>query len=254
MPGAMGHIEGARVTNVKLFLDRTLLGLLLIALGVMFLLDTTNAFGGDTDIFGTYWPVLLIAWGLWGMVASGLRLRLGSMIVLAVGVVFLLSNLGVWAWNVGQLWPIILVVIGLVLVAKWGIPGSRRRARVAKERYWYSREADPNGSWGGSYVFGGGQERITSPDFKGGHLSAIFGGVELDLREASLAGGKATIDATVVCGGIEITVPKDWLVSIQTSTILGGTENKHQQPDPEEAKAELTITGTVVCGGIEVKN
>jgi len=241
------------LTNVKLSV-RTLLGLLMVALGVMFLLDTTNAFGDDTDIFGTYWPVLLIAWGLWGMVANGLRLRLGSVVVLAVGVVFLLSNLDVWAWNVGQLWPIILVVIGLALVAKWGVPWSRRGSRAAKERYWYSREADPNGGWSGSYVFGGGQERITSPDFKGGKVSAICGGVELDLREAGLAGGKATIDATVVCGGIEITVPRDWLVSIQTTTVLGGTENKHQQPDPEDAKAELTITGTVVCGGIEVKD
>ena len=85
-------------------------------------------------------------------------------------------------------------------------------------------------------------------------MSAVCGGLELDLRQAGLAGGKATIDATVVCGGIKITVPKDWLVSIQTSTILGGTENKHHQPNPEEAKAELTIIGTIVCGGIEVKS
>ena len=121
------------MTNVKLS-HRTLAGLLLIALGVMFLLDTTNAFGGNTDIFGTYWPLLLIAWGLWSMVVNGWRLRLGSMVVLAVGVVFLLSNLGVWAWSIGQLWPIILVVVGLALVAKLGIPRSRRRARFSKER------------------------------------------------------------------------------------------------------------------------
>lgn len=241
------------MTSAKLS-DRTLIGLILVALGVMFLLDTTNAFGGDTDVFGTYWPVLLLAWGLWGLVANGLRLRLRSVVVLAVGVIFLLSNLGVWAWNVGQLWPIILVVIGLALVAKWGIPGSRRRSKTAKERYWYSREADPNSSWGGSYVFNGGQERITTSDFKGGQVSAICAGLELDLREAGLAGGKATIDVTVVCGGIEIMVPKDWLVSIQTSTVLGGTDISHQQPEPEDVKGELTITGTVVCGGIEVKN
>lgn len=241
------------MTKAKLS-DRTLIGLILVALGVMFLLDTTNAFGGDTDVFGTYWPVLLLAWGLWGMVSNGMRLRLGSIVVLAVGVVFLLSNLGVWAWSVGQLWPIILVVIGLALVARWGIPGSRRRSKSSKERFWYSREADPNRSWGGSYVFGGGQERITSADFKGGQVSVICGGVELDLREAGLADGKATIDVTVVCGGIEIMVPKDWLVSIQTSTVLGGTENNRQQPEPEDAKGELIITGTVVCGGIEVKD
>jgi predicted membrane protein len=95
---------------------------------------------------------------------------------------------------------------------------------------------------------------VTSQDFQGGEVAAIFGGMELDLRDAGLAGGRAVIDATVICGGIEVRVPKDWRVNIQTTTLFGGTESKRSQPGPEDARGELTITGTVLCGGIEVKD
>jgi predicted membrane protein len=78
--------------------------------------------------------------------------------------------------------------------------------------------------------------------------------MELDLRDAGLAGGRAVIDATVICGGLEVRVPKDWRVNIQATTLFGGTENKRSQPSPEDARGELTITGTVLCGGIEVKD
>jgi hypothetical protein len=254
--------------------DRSVIGLLLVALGIMFLLDTTNALGPGTSIVGTYWPALLIAWGLWGFIASGFVLRLWSVVVLIIGVIFLLSNLRLWSWDAGQLWPIALVVIGLVLL--FGGRAIRRGGR----RWWGRRVGEApagrgSGGWvppqvidtGGSrtrtrssgefrssHVFGGGREQVTSQDFQGGEVAAIFGGMELDLRDAGLARGRAVIDATVICGGIEVRVPKDWRVNIQTTTLFGGTENKRSQPGPEDARGELTITGTVLCGGIEVKD
>ena len=103
--------------------SRTLIGLILVALGIMFLLDSTHAFGPDTRIVSTYWPVLLIAWGLWGLVSSRFRWVLWPVAILAIGVVLLLSKLQVWAWSAGQLWPVILVIIGLALLFRWRIPG-----------------------------------------------------------------------------------------------------------------------------------
>jgi hypothetical protein len=47
--------------------DRFIIGLLVVALGLMFLLDTTNALGQDTNIVGTYWPALLNGWGDYGV-------------------------------------------------------------------------------------------------------------------------------------------------------------------------------------------
>ncbi len=235
-------------------LDRTIMGLLIVALGVMFLLDTTSALGADTKVFGTYWPVLLIGWGLSGIISSGFRFRLWPTTVLIIGVVSLLSNLNLWSWNVGQLWPVILVIVGLALAFNWRGRGTRGSGWFARRKTRDTGQETGNGEVRASHIFGGGKERVTSQDFTGGELSAIFGGMEIDLREAGFAGGKATIDATVLCGGIEFRVPKNWTVNLQVTTLLGGTENRHQQPSPEDSLGELTITGTVVCGGIEVKD
>jgi hypothetical protein len=96
--------------------DRSVIGLLLVGLGTMFLLDSTNVFGPEVRIVGTYWPALLIAWAVGGFIANGLVFRWWLLVVGGVGVVFLLSNLGVWALGVGQLWPIALVALGLMML------------------------------------------------------------------------------------------------------------------------------------------
>ena len=113
---------------------RIFLGLLLVALGIMFLLDTTNLLGEETDVVGTYWPALLIGWGVWGILRKGFRLRLGSLIILALGVVLLLSNLDIWAWNAGQLWPVLLVLLGLVIIGRLGRPHRWLRRRMGRRR------------------------------------------------------------------------------------------------------------------------
>ena len=95
---------------------------------------------------------------------------------------------------------------------------------------------------------------LPTQEYRGGSVSAICGGLELDLREAKLGAAQVTLDVTVVCGGMEIKVPKDWMVHLQPSVVLGGAELQRRQPKMEDASGELIITGTVICGGIEVKN
>ena len=220
----------------------------------MFLLDTTGLAGADADVVGTYWPALLIGWGVWGILGSGFRLRLGSLIILAVGVVFLLSNLNIWAWNAGQLWPVLLVLLGLAIIGRLGRPGRWLRRRIGRWGSASAREIISGYDSSGSYVFSGGRERVTSQEYRGGSVSAICGGLELDLREARLGDKQVTLDVRVVCGGMEIRVLKDWMVHMQPSVVLGGAELQRRQPKVEDASGELIITGTVICGSIEVKN
>jgi hypothetical protein len=225
----------------SLLSDRSFVGLLLVALGVMFLLDNTDVLGTERRVVGTYWPALLIAWGLWGLLSGGFRARMWPLALVVVGVVFLVANLRLYPVSVGQLWPVILVAVGLSFLLRWG--GSRP-----------PRQAPLTGGGKASYIFGGGEERVTNRDYAGGEVTAICGGIKLDLREASLRQGKATLDATIICGGLELLVPPEWRVNIQTTTLLGGVENNRQQPAAGQAQGELTITGTVLMGGIAVKD
>jgi predicted membrane protein len=187
-------------------LDRAIIGLLVVTLGIMLLLDTTNAFGPDTAVLDIYWPILVIAWGLLGLMSF--RSVLWHATVLVIGVLFLLTNLNVWTLDIGQLWPVVLIAIGLALL---------RVRRLAGRT---------DNGWKVTSIFSGSEEVVSSQAFAVGEVTAIFGGVDLDLREAELAAGKATIDAMVICGGMELTVPKDWQVNIQATPILGSTENR----------------------------
>jgi len=99
---------------------RAFLGALVVAIGVMLLLDTSDALGKDTSIFGTYWPAILIVWGAWRIASRGFRISLGSVILLTLGIGFLLAELGSGSWGFGRLWPVILVFIGLSIILRRG--------------------------------------------------------------------------------------------------------------------------------------
>ena len=90
--------------------------LLLIALGVIFLLKNIGALTGD--VWGNLlnlWPVLLIVWGLDSIFKR--EGFVGAILLIGLGIVFLLSNLGYLTLNVWEmvirLWPLLLVAIGL---------------------------------------------------------------------------------------------------------------------------------------------
>jgi hypothetical protein len=85
-------------------------------------------------------------------------------------------------------------------------------------------------------------------------ILAVFGGAELDLREAALPGREITIDAVAVFGGVSITVPPEMRVIDTGSAVLGGREIDGDAAEPAQPDAPvLRITGMCVFGGVEVK-
>lgn len=93
--------------------------IILIGLGIIFLLNNLGVMTGDIwDTILRLWPVLLIAIGLDGFLRrKGL---VASTLIIAVGVVFLLSNYGYLTFNVWsvvfRLWPLLLVAIGFDVI------------------------------------------------------------------------------------------------------------------------------------------
>jgi len=81
----------------------------------------------------------------------------------------------------------------------------------------------------------------------------VFGGAELDFREAVLPGKEIVLRATTVLGGIEITVPPEMQVVDNGVAILGGREI-HGGAAPAGADAPvLRLEGICVLGGVEVR-
>jgi Domain of unknown function (DUF1707)/Cell wall-active antibiotics response 4TMS YvqF len=81
----------------------------------------------------------------------------------------------------------------------------------------------------------------------------VFGGAELDFREAVLPGNEVTLRATSVLGGVEITVPPNMRVIDNGTAILGGREIKGGPEEVGPDSPVLRIEGICVLGGIEVR-
>jgi hypothetical protein len=83
---------------------------------------------------------------------------------------------------------------------------------------------------------------------------AVFGGIELDFREAVLPGQEIVLHATAVLGGVEITVPPEMRVVDNGFAVLGGREIAGDSDESADPNAPLLrIDGACVLGGVEVK-
>ena len=107
-------------------------------------------------------------------------------------------------------------------------------------------------------IFGGAERRVTSRNFKGGRAFSLFGGVELDFRDADIEGDEAMLEVNCVFGGVEIRVPEKWQVDSTSIPILGGFADKTRAAvveDPANPRRKrLLISGTVIFGGVEIRN
>ena len=226
---------------------RVWIGLVLVILGALFLLDNLTDWHFPRE---TLWPVLLIAFGVMNLVRRGSARWLGAVLTL-LGIVFLLDALDIVTFHmrdIWRLWPLVLLVIGVRMML--GV--RKRRPRRPKRR-----EATPGpGSdrLDASYIFGSGTQRVTGQSFSEGSATAVFGSAQIDLRYASLAGGEATIDVTVLFGSIELRVPESWEVDVQAAPILGGVEDKRIRPARADGREQVTITGICMFGSIVIES
>ncbi len=105
-------------------------------------------------------------------------------------------------------------------------------------------------------VFGGGHKALTSNNFKGGNITAIFGGSEIDLTTCTLAEGNNVINITAIFGGSTIIVPQKWNVLLNVTPIFGGFSNKiRREPNlVVDQSRTLVIKGIAMFGGGEIKS
>jgi len=105
-------------------------GLMMIALGVLFLLDRFHVVQ-FWRTFEDYWPTLLIFLGVVQLL-SYRRWRIGPMVLIIVGVILLGDSLDFFRWwNMGTMWPVILIVVGAgILLKRFGRDSWHRGAEA----------------------------------------------------------------------------------------------------------------------------
>lgn len=85
-------------------------------------------------------------------------------------------------------------------------------------------------------------------------VQAIVGGIDLDLRGATLASAGAHLSLKVTAGGIRVSVPPTWKVYVAEEVMGGAVEV--DVPDPNELADDaptLTVEAVARSGGIVIE-
>jgi len=223
---------------------RILLGAVLIFLGGLFLLNSLDiiSFRVSRVIFS--WPFIMLVIGLF-ILANTNKKVLGG-ILSGLGALFLIPRIFPEVqYDGGIIIPIVLIILGTYIILN-----KRRQAQQNIDDQMISKDKIDDVS-----IFGGGTKIISSDNFKGGNITAIFGGSEINLIGCKLAEGENIIDVLCVFGGTTIIVPKEWNIVVSVTSILGGFSNKSIKNfnfiiDPSRT---LHIKGLAMFGGGEVK-
>lgn len=222
---------------------RVWLGGLLIIIGGLFLLNSLDILDFRFSRIIISWPFFFFIIGIYVLVQS--EKKIFGAILAGLGALFLLPRIFpgiVINWSV--VFPLILIAVGLYIILH-----RRKKFELIKGTIKDDVIDDVN-------IFGGGEKVITSNNFKGGNITAIFGGSEINLTQCQLAEGINTIDIFALFGGTTIIVPKNWNVIVNVTALLGGFSNKGiKDPTVEiDMSRSLVIKGLVVFGGGEIKN
>jgi len=231
--------------NKKLPGGTILLGAILVGIGAVVLLSNLDVFHFHFNL-GDWWPVILIVLGVVQLWEGRNLFDFSGLLLILLGGIFLMANLDVIGWgDVWQWWPAVLILLGVSILFRGKpaiLPGSARGAAPSGEASLHV-----------SNILAGSDRRVTSQEFKGGDVSNILGGVEIDLLEAKLAPGDWLLSVSTVLGGVDIRVPRDWRLEVQPTTMLGGIDD-HTHQNPDAAGGKLVVKVSALLGGIEIKN
>lgn len=225
--------------------NKVLIGVVLVLAGLFLILRNTGIFPDFIDNVVFSWPMLLVTIGLILTLSS--TEKTAGIIVMSVGGFFMIPLVFRETFHMyNMFWPAIFIIAGILFIV------SKRKgfASVATK-----------GMTGDDYIdyvniFSGGDRQVISQNFKGGRISAVFGGTELDLTKAKLAPGRNDIEIACVFGGATIIVPDTWYVTIEVTPVLGGfTDSRKLIPGRTvDSTSQLVIKGAVVFGGGEIKS
>lgn len=216
------------------------------------------------------WKTLLIALGVF----IGFKHRFRNMswlILVLIGGAYLLSDVYPDFTFKHLLWPLLVIILGLFIIFKPRRRFHRNRFRD-RHQHWkkwhehqeqrkqymkdYVTDTNSDDVIDGVTFMGGIKKKIISKNFKGGDITVIFGGAELNFAQADIT-DKATLDITQIFGGTKLIVPANWEIKSELVSVFGSIEDKRMVeslPLSHEASKILVLRGTTLFGGIEIKS
>ena len=214
---------------------------ILIALGLSLLAGNIFSF----DVVDNLWPVVLIALGLLWTIRGPLWLGVVSIVA---GTIFLAQEFGLPV-RMETAWPLLIVALGVAILFSRDGRSKKRRSAPASDS-----DGSVHGSDGieFSVSFSSRSMAVSSMNFRGGTVSATFGSLELDLRQAQLHENGADLNLSSTFGSITLHVPTTWSLRQNGSATLGGVDDVRSS-HPTEGPT-LRLQTSTVLGSLTIED
>ena len=243
--------------------SRIYLGIILFGVGLAVLLRNIGFY---LPHWLFTWPMALILIGLY----SGLKHRfkyISWLVLMGIGAFFLYAE---YQGNISMykqaFWPMVIMGMGLLFIfrprSRWvhyrdeyrnrfnaSDPGS---APVEAEKEVDIKDEDTVDI---KSVFSGVKTKVISKNFKGGNISAVFGGGEIDLKYADMQ-EPAVLNLEIVFGGLKLIVPSNWMIRNEVEGVFHGVDDKRSVSPTAQVVQDRTLVlkGSVVFGGVDIRS
>ena len=146
-----------------------------------------------------------------------------------------------------KLWPLLLVGVGIAIFAKHLFPKKYNEFTCLNKITDLDIINENN-------IMAGSSKKFVTKNFKGGNVTCIMGGSEINFTEADLQ-NNSVLEVFVLMGGIEMRIPKEWNVKMEVFPLMGGVEDQITKfPDNVvESDKLLILKGWIIMGGVEIK-
>ena len=235
--------------------NKTIFGIVVIAAGLLLLGSNFNIISYKLHHLIFSWPMILIGIGTVSLIAS--ENNRPGLILIAIGGYFLIPKL-LYALGLDfidtnkMFFPMLLIAIGVIIIMKKGFLGS---VHLPKSNVGNFTSFVEEGYINESNIFSGSKHKVVNQVFKGGKVSNIFGGTEIDLTQAALAEGRNELVIECIFGGVTLIVPSDWKVVLNISSIMGGFSDKRLHiRESADSNRILVVKGSAIFGGGELKS
>jgi hypothetical protein len=263
---------------------KVLAGMILLAVGGILLLKQFEYLEIPGWIWS--WPTWIIIFGLY----SGYKHNFQNstwLILLIIGGMGIIDYAVPGLHMANFIWPVAIIGIGIWIImrrnhtwdkGKW----ERKWDKDKWEREWkekwdarYNTPSQPADQAGddnttavppippknltgddfldATSIFGGVKKTILSKNFRGGDITNIFGGSEIDLTMADID-GRVVLDITQLFGGTKIIVPPHWQVVSNLSAVFAGVDDKRlRKVGAGDNSKILVLEGISIFAGVEIR-
>ena len=250
---------------------RWLIGVGLIVFAVLLFLDNIGIRFLHIIIYN--WPLVLIIIGAALLMAekkSKMPNRAGRVLpyfLIGAGALFFAGRM--FGFSIGALVvPLVLIFFGVHFLRphghskkcrpqlKLGTHGELKEAEEELKEAGVAAAADDENKIDVFTILGGGDYNTRSQNLSGGNIAVVFGGADIDIRDADTQKDVIEIDILALFGGVDLKVPPHWQVTVKVLPLLGGVSNKTTclADKMQVKKKHLIVTGNVLFGGLDIRN